>query len=103
MINPTIANQMHNVILMLAKEIREEFDKNNFPSINLQITVSGRTNDELKLTYRLTKSEYGSGAVEGGHIDRVLMEVVRREHWQELNASLSLPKPCDSVHADSDF
>lgn len=95
MIDPAIANQMHNVILMLAKEIRDEFDKNDKSHIHLTIEVAGRTREELKLTYKLSTSMYGANAVNGGHIDRVLMEVLRREHWETLNSSVALPKPSD--------
>lgn len=101
MINELTAKQMHNVILMLAKEIRDEFEKHDKSYINLTIKVEGRTRDELKLTYELGTGAYGR-SVEGGSVDRVLMEVLRREHWQELNASIALPKPCDTANAKDD-
>lgn len=104
MIDPTIASQMHNVILMLAQEIREEFDKENKSYIHLDIKVTGRTRDELKLTYSLSTCQFGGNAVTGGSVDRVLMEVLRREKWQEYNDAALLPKPCDApVNEDYNY
>lgn len=94
MINDLIAQRMHEALMMAANAIQKEFNEHNLPYVNLEISVTGSTHSELKLEYSLGKSNYGE-KVTGGSIDRVLLEVIRRAHWQTLNASLSLPKPCD--------
>ena len=61
-------------------------------SFDLTIDVSGRTDGDLKIEYRLEGIAYGSTSVKGNSIDEVVEEYLRRKGWNKTHQVLALPK-----------
>ena len=64
----------------------------------IKIRAVGRVHDgEVKISYELADSEYGSHAVVGGGLNAVLEESIRRHNWRSTNAPLSLSYAPETV------
>ena len=101
MINELTAKRARDAIMALAQEVREVFDNHDKSHVYMNITVTGRTRDELKLTFSMSDTVYGSGGVTAGRAERALEELMRRGDWEKVNEAILLPKPCDVVEAPS--
>lgn len=80
-------------LLSELRDIRERLAEANIPHMRLDIEVSGRTHGgDLEVTFKLSKESYNSGDhTEGGDLDAVVNEFIRRNGWSNRYASLRLP------------
>lgn len=88
---------MYNIdetIRRVTKALRARLADANENSFRFEIEVSGRVLEgEVKITYTLADGIYGSNKVEGGNIESVLAEFLRRKGWQISNQPLMLEGP----------
>jgi hypothetical protein len=85
-----VSAELHKAIVDAARNVRDVFDSHDVGHMTLEIEVSGRVHDELKIKYSI--GEY-SGTCEGGDLIAVLDEYMRRRGWNARNAPLALPPP----------
>lgn len=94
---------MYNIdetIRRVTKALRARLADANESSFRFEVEVSGRVQEgEVKITYTLSDSLYGSNKVEGGNIDAVLAEFLRRKGWIIANQPLMLegPPPANDI------
>ena len=74
----------------IVQELREKFQANNENSLLFEIVASGRPDGEIKITYKLADSEYGSNKVKAFSLRPCLDEFFRRKTWTSRNEPLAL-------------
>lgn len=82
--------ELHKAIIEAARNVRDVFDSNDVGHMTLEIEVSGRVHDEIKIKYGV--GEYLATCY-GGDLIAVLDEYMRRQGWDKRNAPLALPAP----------
>jgi len=91
----TISRKRHDAFVVAINEVRDRFGAADLGSFSLSIVASGRTltdTSEVKIEYRLGKSKYDT-MVEGNDLERCIVEMLRRNGWNETNKPLALPGP----------
>lgn len=90
-----ISNALHAAFVAATNEVRDRFGAADLGSFSLSIVASGRTltdTSEVKIEYRLGKGKYDT-MVEGNDLERCIIEMLRRNGWNETNKPLALPGP----------
>lgn len=72
--------------------IRDELKQiEELPSLDFEISADGRLHDgAIKIKFKLGSSYSAGGAVEGGDLEAVLLEYMRRFGWDKRNQPLEL-------------
>lgn len=81
-----------DLIKSLALHIREELSRvDEISLIDFTLSIDGRAHDgELKIKYSLGSSYRAGGCVEGGRLEPVINEYLRRFGWDYRNKPLEL-------------
>jgi len=74
----------------IVQELREKFQANDESAMLFEIVASGRPDGEIKITYKIADSEYGSNKVKGYSLRPALEEFFRRKTWSSRNEPLAL-------------
>ncbi len=83
----------------VVESIRKVLDDYDIPNMQFEISVSGRTQGDLKIEYELSEL-YGTNSVKGRSAIVVLDEFLRRRGWNIRNAPLSLSYCGEQVAAE---
>jgi hypothetical protein len=81
------------VVADFARELRELLNSAGVSYMNFEVSAAGRTGDgDLLITYRVSDSQYGGNAVNGGQPQPAVEELLRRRGWTSLHQPLCLPR-----------
>lgn len=83
--------KLHQYLVAASDCIREQLAAADIGYMDLTINVKGRTESDLQIAYRVS-ANWDTHA-EGGTLEAVLTECLRRKGWERRNAPLELPKP----------
>jgi hypothetical protein len=89
-----LSERLHAVLAEAVAQVRQELSDAEIASrFRLDIEASGRLScGDILVSYKVGES-YGSSNAEGGRLDTVLSEYMRRSGWNKRNAPLALPAP----------
>jgi len=74
----------------IVEELRTKFADNDESGMLFEIIAGGRPDGDIKITYKVADSEYGSGKVTGYSLRPTLDEFFRRKTWKQRNEPLAL-------------
>lgn len=75
----------------ITRDIRDRFSVENLGELYLKVSVSGRTDGDLKIIYSVGEDSYSSSEfVNGNDLYDCMVEYLRRHGWKERHAPLSI-------------
>ena len=87
-------DNLHFVVCEAVKAVRQRLANADQSYFKLEIDAAGRVQEgDVKITYSLSDSIYGSNKVDGSSIEAVTTEFLRRKGWSERHAPLELEAP----------
>jgi len=85
----TVFTQLREYIVETTKIVKARLGEVNEREIHLEITASGRVDGDVLISFRVGGS-WMSNTVEGGDLEAVLTEYLRRKGWKQRNNPLML-------------
>lgn len=89
-------------LVNIARSYRQRAADCDINSLDIRISVSGRVDGDLKITFEIGEPYSDYGYVKGNTIENVFDEMLRRRGWNERHRPLCLPNVDGAELRDGD-
>lgn len=84
----------------LTERLRNEFNARDLPDVMFSIDIRGRTTGDLKMEFVINAGQYGDVRVKGFDPRKILLEMLRRKGFDEVNTPLALTYGGDTKNSE---